>query len=87
MLQIALNYLYIFIGPFILGLVLRLIFFRFRKGFIVELVCAALSVVLWGVALLVPSYGSEGNALMALQGTCLTAGALIAEGIVRLVRR
>lgn len=87
MLQIMINYLYIFIGPFILGLVLRLIFFKFRKGFIVEILCAVLAAVLWGVAFLVPSYGSEANALLALQGTCLTVGALIAEGIIRLVRQ
>lgn len=84
--QEIINVLMIFVLPAVVGIVLRLIFFKWRRGYIVDILCAVLAVVLWGVAFFVPSYGSEGNALLAMMATLLTAGTLASGAVVQIVR-
>lgn len=79
-------YLDILLPPVILGLVLRSVVGRSPKGPWLTLGCAALTAFLWVWVVLVPSYGSELNGVLAMQSLFLTGGALAAGAYFRLRR-
>ena len=83
MLQILSNYLFIFIVPFLLGFSLRLLIRKSRKPSILTVCFIVLAIIMWGIAVIVPSHGSELNGLRAMQTSCLAVGAFIAGLITR----
>lgn len=85
MLQILSNYFFIFIVPFLLGFVLRLSIRKSSKPFILTVCFIGLAILMWGIAVIVPSHGSELNGLRAIQASCLALGAWIA-GLIACVR-
>ena len=88
MVQIVLNYLLIFILPFLAGILLRSLLFRkTARGWIVTVIAAVLALVTSIVAFAVPSHGSEANGLLMCQAICLLAGVLLAAGIDRFQHR
>ncbi len=83
MLQIMSNYFFIFILPFLVGLVVRFVIRKTNKPFILTVCLIAYAVLMCLIAIIVPSHGSEENGLRALQASCFAIGALIAGLITR----
>ena len=82
--QIIINYLYIFIVPFLVGAAARFLFRRIKRAYRVTLVSMALAAIGWFIFYAVPSNGSELYGIIALQLTSVAAGALLAGLILRL---
>ena len=73
--------------PFLLGAAVRTLFWKKEKGWIVTAVAAGLALAAVIVAVVVPSHGSEANGMRAYMAVCLLLGALLAAGVIRLIRR
>lgn len=84
MLQIVKNYLIIFIIPFLVGVAVRLLCRRVNKDYFITVAFAALAIIAWAVALIVPSHGSELYALIAAQATSAAVGALLIELVLQI---
>lgn len=82
--QIILNWLYVFIGPPVLGLALRFVCRRWKKAYWITLCLLLLTAVAWIVVWKVPNRGSELYGLTALQASLAAAGSLSAEIGLRL---
>ena len=86
MTQEVLNILIIFIIPFILGVVFRVLFRNKKKGWIVSAVCGALVLAMAVIVFAIPSHGNEANGLHLWQAVCLLIGSHLSAGIIRTVR-
>ena len=82
--QIIINYLLIFGLPLAVGLLVRILLNRFSKAYLVTVAFAALTLVLWVVANVVPSHGNEGNGILAVQATASFASSLVIGIILKL---
>lgn len=76
--QIILNWLYVFIGPPVLGLALRFFCRRRKKAYLITICLLLLTAAAWIVVWTVPSRGSELYGLTALQASLAAAGSLSA---------
>ena len=81
--QIIWNYISIFGIPLLAGVLVRLAFFKFRKGFIITLIGAILTLVHFIIMLNPPVNGNEGYALMTLAMLCATVGAAVVGVVIR----
>ena len=86
-LQIVWNIVCICVIPVLVGIILRLIFMKKQKGWIVSAVLSVLAVATGVVAIVIPSHGSEANGLLAYGAVLAAAGSLVCGGIIRLVRK
>lgn len=79
-----LNFLLLFIAPFLFGFAIR--FFRQREKGASRVIIffSVLAVVTWAVKYSVPSHGSEGYILIASMATGLAVGTLAAGLWIRL---
>ena len=59
--QILFNIFMVYILPVIIGIAVRVAVRKMRKPFIVTVGLILLAVVMWAIAVIVPSHGSEGN--------------------------
>lgn len=84
--QILKNYLLIFAAPFLVGIALRLLGRRAKRGFLISAGLITLAGIGWSVYGAVPSHGSERYGIAALAATSAAAGALLA-GLVIWLRR
>ena len=84
--QVFMNHLYIFVFPFLLGALVRLMFRKEEKGWIVSPVVAVVSGVLTVVAFAAPNYGIAANALLMYQAVCLLAGSLLTGAVLWIIR-
>ena len=75
--QIIVNYVYIFIMPFVIGALIRFGARKKRKAYILTVGMVLFAVLMWAIALIVPNHGSEAYGLRAWMATCLAIGALI----------
>ena len=82
--QIIINYLFIFIVPFLIGAAVRFLLRRIKRAHRITLVSMALAAIGWFVFYTVPSNGSELYGIIALHLTSIAAGALLAGLILRL---
>lgn len=85
--QIALNYLTIFIIPFLLGVLIRFLLRKFSKAWLTTAACAALLLVALVVEMTVDGHGSEMYGIFLYQAICLSAGALLTGAITRITGR
>lgn len=85
--QIIKNYMFIFIIPFLVGVVVRFLFQRMKRAYLITSVIAVLAVIGWVVFYTVPSHGSELYGIIALLLTCAAVGALLIGLVVRAKRR
>ena len=85
--QIIKNYIFIFIIPFLIGIVVRILFQRAKRAYLITSVIAVLAVIGWVAFYTVPSHGSEMYGIIALLLTCAAAGALLTGLVVRTKRR
>ena len=84
MVQIILNYLYIFIIPIIIGFAVRFLILKINQAYWVTVFFVLLSVVSWIIVYIVPSNGSEMYGIWALQATAAAIGSLVTDIAVRL---
>lgn len=84
--QIIKNYIFIFIIPFLIGIVVRILFQRAKRAYLITSVIAVLAVIGWVAFYTVPSHGSEMYGIIALLLTCAAAGALLTGLVVRAKR-
>ena len=84
--QIIKNYIFIFIIPFLIGVVVRISFQRAKRAYLITSVIVVLAVIGWVAFYTVPSHGSEMYGIIALLLTCAAAGALLTGLVVRAKR-
>lgn len=84
--QIIKNYMFIFIIPFLVGVVVRFLFQRTKRAYLITSVIAVLTVIGWVVFYTVPSHGSELYGIIALLLTCAAVGTLLTGLVVQAKR-
>ena len=84
--QIIKNYMFIFIIPFFIGVVVRILFQRTKRAYLITSVIAVLAVIGWVAFYTAPSHGSELYGIIALLLTCAAAGALLTGLVVQAKR-
>lgn len=87
MAQIIKNYLFIFIIPLALGVVVRVLIRKKPKGWIFSAVCAVLTLVFGILFAVVDTHGDEGLGLCFIQAVCLLAGSLVTAGVSKIVKK
>ena len=77
----------IFVLPFFIGIIIRLLFLKWKRGYILSGTFALLSVIAWVWTKYLVSNGVDGTVMLwALMAVELTAGALITDGISLLLK-
>ena len=77
-----------FVFPFLLGIIIRLLFYKWKKGYILSCAFALISVAVWIWASHLVNHGVDGTLLLwAVMAAELTVGSLIAGGILLLMKR
>lgn len=85
--QIILNYLTIFILPFLLGAFVRFLLRKFSRAWLATAVFAVLTATMFALFLTVDSFGNEMYGILLYQAVCLSAGALFTGVIMRMKKR
>ena len=81
------NYLFIFVIPLLFGFAIRFLGRGMVKAYSITAVFAGIAVIAWIVARVVPTHGSEQNALLAVQASCAAAASLLTGAVVSLMRK
>ena len=77
----------IFVLPFFIGIIIRLLFLKWKRGYILSGTFALLSVIAWVWTKYLVSNGVDGTVMLwALMATELTIGSLITDGIALLLK-
>ena len=84
MLTIIMNYLNIFIFPFIVGLAIRFGVGKWSKAFLVTVFFTLLALAAIWAEKTIPSHGSEIYALISMEAICMAAGSWVAALVARL---
>ena len=78
----------VFVFPFLIGIVIRLMFLKWKRGYILSGVFALISVIAWLWTNHLVNHGVEGTVMLwALMATELTVGSLIAGGISQFIKK
>ena len=77
----------IFVLPFFIGIIIRLLFLKWKRGYILSGTFALLSVIAWVWTKYLVSNGVDGTVMLwALIATELAIGSLITDGISLLLK-
>ena len=77
----------IFVLPFFIGIIIRLLFLKWKRGYILSGAFALLSVIAWVWTKYLVSNGVDGTIMLwALMATELAIGSLITDGISLLLK-
>ena len=77
----------IFALPFFIGIIIRLLFLKWKRGYILSGTFALLSVIAWVWTKYLVSNGVDGTVMLwALMATELAIGSLITDGISLLLK-
>ena len=77
----------IFVLPFFIGIIIRLLFLKWKRGYILSGTFALLSVIAWVWTKYLVSNGVDGTVMLwALMATELAIGSLITDGISLLLK-
>ena len=77
-----------FVFPFLLGIIIRLLFFKWKRGYILSCAFALIAVAVWLWTSHLVNHGVDGTLLLwAVMAAELTAGSLIAGGTLFLMKR
>ena len=77
-----------FVFPFLLGIMIRLLFFKWKRGYILSGAFALIAVAVWIWTSHLVNHGVDGTLLLwAVMAAELTAGSLIVGGIWRLMKK
>ena len=72
----------VFVLPFLIGIVIRLMFLKWKRGYALSGVFALISVIVWLWTNHLANHGVDGTVMLwALMTTELTVGSLIVGGI------
>ncbi len=85
--QIVLNCLVIFIIPFLLGALIRFLFCKRSKAWLVTAITVFLALAAFIIERTVPNHGSELYALWLFQAVCLLIGSLLMGVVTRVMCR
>ena len=78
----------VFILPFLIGAIIRLMFLKWKRGYIISGVFALTSVMVWLWTNHLVSHGTDGTVMLwALMATELAVGSLIVGGISLLIKK
>ena len=84
MLTIIMNYLNIFVFPFIVGFAIRFGVGKWSKAFLVTVFFTLLALAAIWAEKTIPSHGSEIYALISMEAICMAAGIWVAALVARL---
>ena len=78
----------VFVLPFLIGVVVRLMFLKWKRGYILSGVFALTSVIVWLWTKHLANHGVDGTVMLwALMTAEFTAGLLIVGGISLLIKK
>ena len=78
----------VFILPFLIGVMIRLMFLKWKRGYILSGVFALISVILYFWTKHLTNHGVDGTVMLwALMAAELTVGSLIVGGISLLIKK
>ena len=84
MLTIIMNYLNIFVFPFVVGFAIRFGAGKWNKAFLVTAFFTLLGLAAIWAEKTIPSHGSEIYALISMEAICMAAGSWVAALAARL---
>lgn len=87
MAQIIKNYLFIFIIPLALGVIVRVLIRKKPKAWIFSAVCAVLTIAVGILFAVIDTHGDEGLGLCFIQTVCLLAGSLVTAGVSKIAKK
>ena len=77
----------VFVLPFLIGIIIRLIFLKWKRGYYLSGVFASISVIAWLWTNHLANHGVDGTVMLwALMAAELTVGSLIAGGMLLLIK-
>ena len=78
----------VFVLPFLIGVVIRLMFLKWKRGYFLSGVFALISVIVWLWTKHLVHHGVDGTVMLwAWMTTILTVGSLIVGGISLLIKK
>lgn len=77
-----------FVLPFLFGIIIRSMFLKWKKGYLLSGVLILISIITWLWTSHLVNHGTDGTLLlMAVMAAELSAGSLITGGIALLIRK
>ena len=77
-----------FVLPFLIGIIIRLMFFKWKKGYLLSGVFILISIIAWLWTSHLVNHGTDGTLLLwAVMAAELTAGSLITGGVALLMKK
>ena len=77
-----------FVLPFLIGIIIRLMFLKWKKGYLLSGVFILISIIVWLWTSHLVNHGTDGTLLLwAMMATELTVGSLITGGISLLMKK
>ena len=78
----------VFVLPFLIGAIIRLMFLKWKRGYILSGVFAIISVIVWLWTKHLANHGVDGTVMLfAWMSTILTGGSLIVGAISLLIKK
>ena len=78
----------VFVLPFLIGVVIRLMFLKWKRGYILSGVFALISVIVWLWTKHLANHGVDGTVMLwGLMSTELAIGSLIVGGLSLLIKK
>ena len=78
----------VFVFPLLIGVIIRLMFLKWKRGYILSGVFALISVIVWFWTKHLVDHGVDGTVMLwALMATELTVSSLIVGGISLLIKK
>ena len=78
----------VFVLPFLIGVIVRLMFLKWKRGYLISGVFVLISVIVWLWTKHLVHHGVDGTVMLwALMATELTVGAFIVGGISFLMKK
>ena len=77
-----------FVLPFLIGIIIRLMFLKWKKGYLLSGFFILISIIVWLWTSHLVNHGTDGNLLLwAVMATELAVGSLIVGGIALLMKK
>ncbi len=84
--QIVINYLSIFIIPFLFGAILRVFWHKSKKAYLVTAISAVVTVICFIIAQNPPVSGSELYGIRTLIAASFTVGSFVFGAVIRIIK-
>jgi len=77
-----------FVLPFLIGIIIRLMFLKWKKGYLLSGAFVLISIIAWFWTSHLVNHGTDGTLLLwAVMATEFTAGSLITGGVALLMKK